>query len=789
MADINKSINIDVNTNGAEEALNRIGNGLDGLQTGQTKIIQSTKTLSKETTTLNDGLLKNGGAMGLLSAATGGLAMDFKDAVEAIELTGVSLKGLRGAIIATGIGALAILVLELVTNWDKWVGVIDGSTAALERLNSQQEAFNRNQQVTQVNQAEEIINLQEKIRLREAEGASTQEIIDLQNELAEAPKRSADLALFGIEGQRKGLFDLRTEYLAVLETLDEGTDKYNETYQKYIDNEKAINEQLKVRAAAINDPKVRAAQVETAKREENIKKEIEAQNKLRSNMINLLNSLNSDISKLASVNELLRNISNVELTPDYSKWKQLTDVFWLNREAVMAVDKKIKELRKNISLLNKDEIEDLKNKEGLSLYYKSNLIFLNEQIDQYKRFIEVNKEKRKAISDEELYIKELALQYEELSNSILNYEKGFDPFGINSANLEEAQRLIDKLYMSVEIKGREFDNEIFDLEFTKGQIQGEREAILKRNEFIKGQIGDLIQKVEEARKAGDYVPLKPIDEIMIKEYFSNIDKINNYESQIEQKSIDITQKNKDKEIEIGIITADFLVQLERNSLDAKLEAQQEYFDKVQILTANSFSFMDQLQNEAIIKSKDLRNVLLVAQKGAEIAQVVIGTTRENAKLKQRAGDYSSQATTYTTLAAAAAAAGDFRLAASYKASAAGYATGAAKSLAQIPLNWGIAGTSIASILATTLTSWNRSSGGGGNAGGGGGASAQFNIVGASGTNQLAAEIAAQQQQPINAYVVGSDVSTQQSLDRNRITNATFLSFYPFLIISLLNYLI
>ena len=44
--------------------------------------------------------------MGLLSA-TGGLAMDFKDAVGAIELTGVSLKGLRGAIIATGIGALA----------------------------------------------------------------------------------------------------------------------------------------------------------------------------------------------------------------------------------------------------------------------------------------------------------------------------------------------------------------------------------------------------------------------------------------------------------------------------------------------------------------------------------------------------------------------------------------------------------------------------------------------------------------------------------------------------------
>jgi hypothetical protein len=91
-----------------------------------------------------------------------------------------------------------------------------------------------------------------------------------------------------------------------------------------------------------------------------------------------------------------------------------------------------------------------------------------------------------------------------------------------------------------------------------------------------------------------------------------------------------------------------------------------------------------------------------------------------------------------------------------------------------------AGAALASILGATITgaksiAGGASGGGGGEAGGAGAApQAQFNIVGASGTNQLAATIGAQQNQTVNAYVVGTDVSTQQSLDRNRITNATFL---------------
>lgn len=60
----------------------------------------------------------------------------------------------------------------------------------------------------------------------------------------------------------------------------------------------------------------------------------------------------------------------------------------------------------------------------------------------------------------------------------------------------------------------------------------------------------------------------------------------------------------------------------------------------------------------------------------------------------------------------------------------------------------------------------------GGAGGAGGAEPQFNVIGATGQNQLAAAIAATQQQPVKAYVVSNDVTTAQSLDRNIVAEAS-----------------
>jgi len=76
---------------------------------------------------------------------------------------------------------------------------------------------------------------------------------------------------------------------------------------------------------------------------------------------------------------------------------------------------------------------------------------------------------------------------------------------------------------------------------------------------------------------------------------------------------------------------------------------------------------------------------------------------------------------------------------------------------------------VAKIASTQYTSSATSADTGGNNGGAPTMSApQFNVVGQSGLNQLASL----NQQPIQAYVVSGQVTSQQALDRNRLENAT-----------------
>jgi len=102
--------------------------------------------------------------------------------------------------------------------------------------------------------------------------------------------------------------------------------------------------------------------------------------------------------------------------------------------------------------------------------------------------------------------------------------------------------------------------------------------------------------------------------------------------------------------------------------------------------------------------------------------------------------------------------------------------------AATPFEFGLKVANIATTVKIGLKSvrdilkTNPSASGGGvaSAGAGGGGSApapQFNLVGSTGVNQIASQIG-QDQQPQRAYVVSSDVTTQQALDRNTVQNAT-----------------
>jgi hypothetical protein len=65
--------------------------------------------------------------MGILNDLTGGLAMQFKDAYESIQLTNTGLKGMKAALLATGIGAIVVAIGLISSNWDD---IVKSMTAA-----------------------------------------------------------------------------------------------------------------------------------------------------------------------------------------------------------------------------------------------------------------------------------------------------------------------------------------------------------------------------------------------------------------------------------------------------------------------------------------------------------------------------------------------------------------------------------------------------------------------------------------------------------------------------------
>ena len=181
-----------------------------------------------------------------------------------------------------------------------------------------------------------------------------------------------------------------------------------------------------------------------------------------------------------------------------------------------------------------------------------------------------------------------------------------------------------------------------------------------------------------------------------------------------------------------------------------MQAQLEYVDFV--------SGIGQVFSTLGKESEELAKVGLIIEKGAAVAGVVIETQKANAQI------LSASATEVGFYKAAAAVtaltpgASEF-----YAAKAAQAQAGAAKRVTKNNVGAAIA---IANILATTLTSKSLSSGGGraGGGEGGGGRAFDFNLVGSTGTNQLAEAVGGQFQQPVQAYVVSSEMTSQQELD-------------------------
>jgi hypothetical protein len=233
---------------------------------------------------------------------------------------------------------------------------------------------------------------------------------------------------------------------------------------------------------------------------------------------------------------------------------------------------------------------------------------------------------------------------------------------------------------------------------------------------------------------------------------------------------------KERELQLGRLQEQ--IDLHKEGTQARLDAEIEYNTKKQELDIQVEQYENQLSAKRIETQKETNAKIKESDKELRDAQINMASTglsiiadladtfgQKNEESARRAFKVSKAAnlaqaliSTYTAVTAALTAGGNpIKL-----------ATGAQFIDAGVALASGLA--SVAKIAKTKFEGGGDTGGGGINLSpaSGGTQSPSFNVVGNSGVNQLAQL----QQTPIQAYVVSGQVTTAQSLDRNRVENAT-----------------
>jgi len=210
--------------------------------------------------------------------------------------------------------------------------------------------------------------------------------------------------------------------------------------------------------------------------------------------------------------------------------------------------------------------------------------------------------------------------------------------------------------------------------------------------------------------------------------------------------------------------------LAKANSDQRVAIAQVTADKQVEISQNMYNKLT-LQDEARIQHKQ---DMLTAEMGlADAAAGLLGTFAEDSKDVMRASIIAESAIGIAKMIIANKLANVAALATPQAVASSGAAAAPVIAMNNISTGIGIAANIAATAKALktlgggSVPSAPNTSGGGGGAAGGV-MSANFNVVGNSGVNQLASL----QQQPVQAYVVSGQITSQQSLDRNRKENAT-----------------
>ena len=614
------------------------------------------KSLGSSSKDLTNDLVSNGGAMGILNNLTGGLAQQFKDSYEAISLSSKGLSGFKKAMVATGIGALVVLVGALVANWDK---VKDALSGASEESKAYKEA--QDDIVSAVTKVQKSITKMDNIFEQAKKGTiSKDEALKQYNEslgesvgyatsLSQAESLLVSNASIVIEStklkaQAEVLYakaaEARAKVIAGDESLDPnfwqtikvgiaGVGGATKAAQKYgLEYANNVNESLNT-AIKLEDSAAEL-QVKISKLEEGLKK----------------GSTNPKI--IRSRNKEIKNLEDEKAKLDEERIKELDELKSKIRDAEANTEDEARklELQKirehNLTLLQEAKDAGLKSQE------------LEDSLDEklaakQAEFDKIDEERRKKKSAEDAADK-----------------------------LKEQQKIISELELKKELEGLTF--------------QEQRDLIKERQALL---LEDKTLTTEQSLAL---------------------------ESQFSEAKIEIGKKE---------------IELEAQKTAAKQKAVD---DAISLAGAES----------------EIGKALLILKQGLALKEMIMEA--------KKTITFASIASAKSTVAVAEGSAQTAKV---------GFPQ-------NIPLLIGYAAQA-AGIISAISSATGKAKSAASSLGGGGGsistpsapsAPPAFNIVGASGSSQLADAIGGQSQQPIQTYVVANDVTTAQSLQNNIVEGAT-----------------
>ena len=303
---------------------------------------------------------------------------------------------------------------------------------------------------------------------------------------------------------------------------------------------------------------------------------------------------------------------------------------------------------------------------------------------------------------------------------------------------------------------------------TEKKNSGERVKTYKKEVKEKEKVNDdylynyAQSLLEEYDKYDEH--LKKIAELE-KQYNTELEDL---EANTEQKKLDLWYKRRKAEIDAIAQT-----EKEKNALYALLNKQRDLKQlEIAPKTEDSLTKIRREGEEARTKDDEIQ-----AERRKKIAEQEVLAKRELLNLYSNALSVASGLLGESTVAGKAAAVASATIS-TYLAATQAYASQLTPGDPTSPFRATLAaGIAVAAGLANVRKILAVQTPGGGGSGGAAPSASTpqaptFNVVGVGGANQIAQTIGAQSQTPVRAYVVSSDVTTQQALDRNIVKSAT-----------------